>query len=226
MPPSTGKENGRNRIAGERSACATGDAVPLERRNLRHDLRAALANGEFVLHYQPIVDLERDVVTACEALLRWRSPSRGTVSPADFIPFAEEAGLMPEIGDWVLRAACREATGWRDGVRISVNLSPQQLRLPDLVARVAATLAEAGLPPDRLELEVTETAMTGDMAAAGAVLEQLRQLGITVAPDDFGIGHSSLGLREHPAVRPHQDRPSVRAGPRRQAPGDRHRAGP
>ena len=102
-------------------------------RDLERDLRTALADGQFVLHYQPVVDVERDVVTSCEALLRWRSPSRGNVPPGDFIPFAETVGLMPEIGDWVLRAACREAAGWPDAMKVSVNLSPSQFHLPDLV---------------------------------------------------------------------------------------------
>ncbi len=200
------KQDGRNRIEEERSvrtASAIGmafasmspdDAASPERRNLKRDLRAALNNGEFVLHYQPIVDLQKDVVTSFEVLLRWQSPSRGVVAPGDFIPFAEEAGLMPEIGDWVLRTACREAAGWRDPAKISINLSPRQFILPDLVGRVAGALAEAGLPPERLELEVTETAMIDDVATAGRMLQQLRTLGITIALDDFGVGYSSLSF--------------------------------
>ncbi len=195
------KENGRNRIEEERSELMGGQRTPLAATGVGaaaglapQDLRAALANNEFVLHYQPIVDMDKDVVTACEALLRWQSPSRGTVPPGDFIPFAEEAGLMPEIGDWVLRTACREAAAWREPVKIAVNLSPRQFRLPDLVDRVAAVLAEVGLPPERLELEVTETAMIDDMAAANVMLQQLRALGITIALDDFGTGYSSLNF--------------------------------
>ena len=200
------KQDGRNRIEEERSvrtASAIGmalasmsadDAASPERRNLKRDLRAALDGEEFVLHYQPIVDLQTDIVTSIEVLLRWQSPSRGMVPPGDFIPFAEEAGLMPEIGDWVLRTACREAAGWRDPVKISINLSPRQFLLPDLVGRVAGALAEAGLPPERLELEVTETAMIDDVATAGLMLQQLRTLGITIALDDFGIGYSSLSF--------------------------------
>ncbi len=200
------KQDGRNRIEEERSrrvasaigmafaSMAADDAAPPERRNLKRDLRAALDDEEFVLHYQPIVDLEKDIVTSFEVLLRWQSPSRGMVPPGDFIPFAEEAGLMPEIGDWVLRTACREAAGWRNPVKISINLSPRQFLLPDLVGRVAGALAEAGLPPERLELEVTETAMIDDVATAGLMLQQLRTLGITIALDDFGIGYSSLSF--------------------------------
>ncbi len=200
------KQDGRNRIEEERSAATASaggmavastsadHAAPPDRRNLKRDLRAALDDEELVLHYQPIVDLERDIVTSFEVLLRWQSPTRGIVPPGDFIPFAEEAGLMPEIGDWVLRTACREAAGWQDPVKISINLSPRQFLLPDLVDRVAAALAWAGLPPERLELEVTETAMIDDVATAGIMLQQLRALGITIALDDFGIGYSSLSF--------------------------------
>ena len=140
-----------------------------------------------------MVDIERDVVTSCEALLRWRSPTRGNVSPGEFIPFAETVGLMPEIGDWVLRAACREAAGWPDAMKVSVNLSPSQFHLPDLVQRIVGILVD-GLKPTRLELEVTETAMIADTAAATTMLEQLRALGISIALDDFGTGYSSLSF--------------------------------
>ncbi|MGI4945746.1 MAG: EAL domain-containing protein [Janthinobacterium lividum] len=162
--------------------------------DLESDLRTALADEQFLLHYQPIVDLDRGVVTSYEALLRWQSPSRGNVAPVDFIPFAEEAGLMIGIGDWVLQAACREAAGWEEGAKICVNLSPVQFRLPDLVDRVARALAEAGLPPERLELEVTETAMIEDVATAAVMLRALRAMGVSIALDDFGTGYSSLSF--------------------------------
>lgn len=161
---------------------------------LERDLVAALAGDEFTLHYQPVLDVNRGVITSCEALLRWQSPSRGFVAPIDFVPFAEKIGLMPGIGDWVLRAACREAAGWPDGLRLSVNLSPVQLRLPDLVGRTTAALEDAGLAFHRLELEVTETATIDDVAAAASVIRELRRLGITIALDDFGTGYSSLSL--------------------------------
>ena len=180
------------------------------RNDLEHDLREALAAGQFLLNYQPVVDLDKDVVTSCEALIRWHSPTRGRVSPADFIPFAEEVGLMPEIGDWVLNTACREATTWPDNMKVAVNVSAVQFRLPDLVARVEAALATTGLSPERLELEVTETAMIGEMEAAICVLQQLRALGITVALDDFGTGYSSLSfLRTLPFDRIKIDRSFV-----------------
>ena len=184
--------------------------VPHRRRALELDLRTALRDGQFLLHYQPIVNIDTDAVTSCEALLRWQSPSRGNVPPADFIPFAEEAGLMPEIGDWVLRTACQEARDWPDDLKISVNLSPLQLRLPDLVGRISEALEKTGLSPRRLELEVTETAMIDDMAAATRMLRDLRALGITIALDDFGTGYSSLSfLRTLPFDRVKIDRSFV-----------------
>ena len=166
----------------------------VQQRDLEYDLQSALLKEEFVLYYQPVIDMNKDVVTSCEALLRWQSPSRGNVLPVDFIPFAEKVGLIAEIGDWVLRAACREAASWQDKLKVSVNLSPIQLRLPDLVNRVAKALNEAGLPPKRLELEVTETAMIDDMAAAAFMLQELRAMGVTIALDDFGTGYSSLNF--------------------------------
>lgn len=181
-----------------------------QRCDLERDLRIALAEGQFVLHYQPVIDTITREVTSCEALLRWKCPSRGYMPPVDFIPFAEEIGLMPDIGDWVLRAACREAGNWPGEVKVAVNLSPVQFRLPDLVARVEAALAETGLPSGRLELEVTETAMIDDVVAAKSTLEQLKALGITIALDDFGTGYSSLSfLRSLPFNRIKIDRSFV-----------------
>ncbi|MGI4975455.1 MAG: EAL domain-containing protein [Janthinobacterium lividum] len=180
------------------------------RRELERDLRAALAGDQFLLHYQPVVDMDRGLVTSHEALVRWHSPTRGNVSPVDFIPFAEEVGLIAEIGDWVLGTACREAAGWADGVAVSVNLSATQFRLPDLVGRVAGALRDAGLSPARLELEVTETAMIEDVAAAAAMLHELRAMGVTIALDDFGTGYSSLSfLRALPFDRVKIDRSFV-----------------
>ena len=208
-----GKSQAEKGNAIESDDSSTGAGANLSSRaqgDLEHDLRQALADGEFLLNYQPVLDLERDAVTSCEALIRWQSPTRGKVSPADFIPFAEEVGLMPEIGDWVLAAACREATAWPDSMKVAVNLSAVQFRLPDLVSRIEAILAATGLPPARLELEVTETAMIGEMEAAICVLRQLRALGITVALDDFGTGYSSLSfLRTLPFDRIKIDRSFV-----------------
>ena len=162
------------------------------RRDLEADLRVALAQGAFELHYQPQVDLRSDRVTGCEALLRWRHPVRGMVSPADFVPVAEETGLIEEIGQWVLRTACAEAAAWPADVRIAVNVSPIQFRSETLSLMVAAVLSETGLDPRRLELEITEAVLIADDDAALATLNQLRALGIHIALDDFGTGYSSL----------------------------------
>ena len=162
------------------------------RRELEADLRAALAQGAFELHYQPQVDLRSDGVTGCEALLRWRHPVRGMVSPADFVPVAEETGLIEEIGQWVLRTACAEAATWPANVRIAVNVSPIQFRSETLSLKVAAALSETGLDPRRLELEITEAVLIADDDAALATLNQLRALGVHIALDDFGTGYSSL----------------------------------
>nr|WP_321984260.1 EAL domain-containing protein [uncultured Lichenicoccus sp.] len=184
--------------------------VSRSRLSLELDLQAALREEQFHLHYQPIVNVDTDRVVSCEALLRWQSPSLGNVPPVDFIPFAEEVGLMPEIGDWVLRTACQEACTWRHDLKISVNLSPTQFRLPNLVSRIGAALDKTGLLPSRLELELTETAMIDDMAAATKMLRELRALGITIALDDFGTGYSSLSfLRTLPFDRVKIDRSFV-----------------
>ncbi len=202
------KRGGRDQVEEEQSAIPA-DPSPLDilppsrprRRpslgrsaDLEHELRVALADAQFELHYQPIIDVRDNRVTSCEALLRWNSPVLGPVSPAVFIPHAEQIGLMPALGDWVLRAASREAACWPDDVGVSVNLSPLQLRRPDLRQRVASALAESGLAARRLELEVTETAMIDDVAGATSVLMALKDLGVTIALDDFGTGASSLSF--------------------------------
>jgi diguanylate cyclase (GGDEF)-like protein len=168
------------------------DAKARQRRQLELDLRQALARGEFEVHYQPLVDLAANVVTGCEALLRWRHPERGMISPAEFIPVAEETGLIAEIGEWVLKQACLEAAGWPGQIHVAVNVSPVQFRAKTLALKVAAALAESGLAPGRLELEVTETVLIRDDSEALTVLKQLRELGVRIALDDFGTGYSSL----------------------------------
>lgn len=168
------------------------DAKVRRRRELEFDLRQALARDEFEVHYQPLVDLAANVVTGCEALLRWRHPERGMVSPAEFIPVAEETGLIGEIGEWVLRQACAEATNWPDQIRVAVNVSPVQFRSKTLALKVAAVLAHSGLAPGRLELEITEMVLIRDDEEALTILKQLRQLGVRIALDDFGTGYSSL----------------------------------
>ena len=183
------------------------ESVLSQRKAMESDLRLALIRSEFSLHYQPVIHAVSGAVTGYEALIRWSSPTRGKVSPADFIPFAEEHGLMVEIGDWVLRTACTEAAQWSNDLSVSVNLSPVQFRSANLVARIAALLEQTGLPPSRLELEVTETAMMGDVAAAKVILDELRAMGVLVAMDDFGTGYSSLSfLRMLPFTRIKIDR--------------------
>jgi len=168
------------------------DAKVRQRRQLELDLRQALARGEFEVHYQPLVDLSANVVTGCEALLRWRHPERGMVSPVDFIPVAEETGMIGEIGEWVLKQACTEAASWPGDIHIAVNVSPVQFRSKTLALKVAAALAESGLSPGRLELEITETVLIRDDEEALTILQQLRELGVRIALDDFGTGYSSL----------------------------------
>ncbi|WP_338827315.1 bifunctional diguanylate cyclase/phosphodiesterase [Bradyrhizobium sp. 27S5] len=162
------------------------------RRALEADLRTALAEGGFELHYQPLVDLRSDEVTGCEALLRWRHPVRGMISPTEFIPLAEETGLIEGIGQWVLHTACTEAAGWPAHVRLAVNVSPVQFKSETLALKVASALAESGLDPRRLELEITEAVLIADDDAALVTLGQLRALGVHIALDDFGTGYSSL----------------------------------
>ena len=175
------------------------DAAMQARRLLEIDLRDALRAGQFELFYQPVVDLRRGAVTGFEALLRWRHPVRGLVSPTTFIPLAEELGLIVPIGEWVLREACARAATWPDHIRVAVNLSAVQFTSRDLVAVVASALRDAGLPPERLELEITESVMLQDTEATLAMLHQFRALGAGIAMDDFGTGYSSLSyLRRFP----------------------------
>ncbi len=170
------------------------DRLMQERRDLERDMRNALVNDEFELHFQPFVNLESGRISGCEALLRWQHPTRGLVSPADFIPLAEETGVIIPLGEWVLRTACMEAARWSAGLRIAVNLSPAQFRSKELVLVIVRALADSGIAPHRLELEVTESVMMQDSEAAFATLGQLRKLGVRIALDDFGTGYSSLSF--------------------------------
>jgi diguanylate cyclase (GGDEF)-like protein/PAS domain S-box-containing protein len=156
------------------------------------DLRQAMLDGGFELHYQPLVNLQRDEVSGCEALLRWRHPERGMVSPAEFIPVAEDTGLINELGDWVLKTACAEAVLWPDHIRLAVNISPIQFKCATLALKITSALAASGLAPRRLELEITEAVLIRDDEAALAILHQLRAIGVRIALDDFGTGYSSL----------------------------------
>lgn len=175
------------------------DADMQARCKLQFDLRRALANGEFELHYQPVVNLERNEICGLEALLRWQHPERGKISPAMFIPVAEETGLILPIGEWALRQACADAARWPEHIKVAVNLSPVQFKSPNLVQMVFAALAASGLSAGRLELEITESVLLQDNATTIATLHQLRSLGVRIAMDDFGTGYSSLGyLRSFP----------------------------
>ena len=170
-----------------------------KRRDMEIDLRAALASGQFELHYQPLVDLSEDRIVAFESLLRWNHPSKGMISPADFIPIAEEIGLITALGEWVLREACAQAVKWPKDIKVAVNLSPVQFRSRNLVSAVISALAQSGLSPFRLELEITESLFLADTEANLAILHQLRALGVRISMDDFGTGYSSLSyLRSFP----------------------------
>ena len=169
------------------------DALMQARRTLEHDLRRAVTRGEFELHYQPIIHLESRTVSGFEALVRWCHPTRGLVSPAEFVPVAEEVGLITRIDEWVLTAACREAASWANGLTVAVNISPAHFRQGGVVAAVAAALASAHLAPPRLEIEITESLMIEDSEATVSALRRLRSLGVRISMDDFGTGYSSLG---------------------------------
>jgi diguanylate cyclase (GGDEF)-like protein/PAS domain S-box-containing protein len=175
------------------------DARAQARRLLEIDLRAALSRKEFELFYQPIHDLEANRIISFEALVRWNHPLRGMIPPSDFIPLAEETGLIIPIGDWILRTACMAAAKWSKGVRVAVNLSPMQFKNRNLVASVASALSEARLAADRLELEITESVLLQNSEATLATLYKLRDCGVRIAMDDFGTGYSSLSyLRSFP----------------------------
>jgi diguanylate cyclase (GGDEF)-like protein/PAS domain S-box-containing protein len=181
------------------------------RRQLELDLRKAFANGEFELYYQPLVNLGTNAVAGFEALLRWRHPERGMVSPGEFIPLAEEIGLIVPLGEWVLRAACAEAAKWPGDVKVAVNLSPAQFRSRGVVQAVMSALAHSRLAPARLELEITESVLLGETDANLATLHQLRAIGARISMDDFGTGYSSLSyLRSFPFDKIKIDRSFVR----------------
>jgi diguanylate cyclase (GGDEF)-like protein/PAS domain S-box-containing protein len=170
-----------------------------ERRMLEHDLRLAIARDELRLVYQPQKEIQSQAITGFEALLRWKHPTRGEISPAVFIPVAEETGSILEIGDWVLKTACREAATWTQPLTVAVNVSAVQLYNADFVKELHQILLDTGLPPRRLEIEITETALVRDFNRALATLRQIKALGIRIAMDDFGTGYSSLSnLRAFP----------------------------
>ncbi|MGJ4993668.1 putative bifunctional diguanylate cyclase/phosphodiesterase [Bradyrhizobium sp. HKCCYLS3077] len=162
------------------------------RRILELDLRKALANEEFELFYQPLVNLKSGKISTCEALLRWNHPVRGTVSPVDIIPVAEDMGLIVDLGRWILRKACLECMKWPEAVSVAVNFSPQQFHQRDVLSEVRYALEVSGLPPHRLEIEITESSLLRNTQLTHDVLSQLHMLGVRISLDDFGTGYSSL----------------------------------
>jgi diguanylate cyclase (GGDEF)-like protein len=168
------------------------DASARARRQLEVDLRQAITTGALEVHYQPCVNLQDNRITGCEALVRWRHPDRGMVSPAEFIPIAEETGLINQLGEYVLITACSEAATWPDDIRLAVNVSPVQFKSGTLALKIMSALAVSGLAAGRLELEITEAVLIRDDEAALAILHQLRAIGVHIALDDFGTGYSSL----------------------------------
>ena len=168
-------------------------AVAEDRRQMEDDLRSALAEGALSLVYQPVVNATSETIVGFETLLRWNHPVRGPISPAVFVPIAEDAGLIGMLGEWVMRTACQTAASWPDGIRVAVNVSPIQFANPSLPGIVMNALAASGLPPERLELELTESAFIHEGEATDHMFTQLKAIGVRLALDDFGTGYSSLG---------------------------------
>ncbi|MDZ3991403.1 putative bifunctional diguanylate cyclase/phosphodiesterase [Pseudomonas sp. Teo4] len=190
------KRNGRNRYE---CFSVEMDVAARQRRLVETDLRTALHLGQLHLHYQPVVDQQTSNITGYEALLRWEHPTRGMVMPMDFIPIAEETGLIHELGTRALNLACQEAASWESEQTVSVNLSPVQFKNANLVQTVALALADSGLSPQRLELEITESVLLGNSDENVRTLRALKDLGVSISLDDFGTGYSSLGyLRSFP----------------------------
>ena len=162
------------------------------RQNLECELRKAISNDEFELHYQPIIDAKTEKTCSIEALVRWRHPKIGLISPQEFMPVAEATGLIVPIGQWILQRACMDATAWPPNIAVVVNLSTMQFKKSDLVADVKYALVESGLPARRLEVDITESALSDDDGINLQTMNQLKKLGITIALDDFGTGYSSL----------------------------------
>jgi diguanylate cyclase (GGDEF)-like protein len=184
------KNSGRDGWTFFRQAMET---LLLERNGMKQDLATALENNEFELYYQPLVDLETGRVSSCEALLRWNHPERGLMPPDTFIPLIEETGLIVPIGAWVMQTACKEAMSWPDDVAVAVNISTRQFFDQNLADTIREALEDTGLPPQRLELEITESALLNDSGHNLDTLTSIRNLGLKIALDDFGTGYSSLG---------------------------------
>jgi diguanylate cyclase (GGDEF)-like protein len=175
------------------------DDAARRRRQLEMDLRKAISEGAFELYFQPLYSLEKEQLSGFEALLRWQHPERGMVSPVEFIPLAEETGLIIPIGEWVMREACRQAAHWPDELRVAVNVSSVQFKSANLQNAILQALSQSGLVPNRLEIEITESVFIADIDETLGLLHKLRSLGIRIALDDFGTGYSSLSyLRSFP----------------------------
>jgi EAL domain-containing protein (putative c-di-GMP-specific phosphodiesterase class I) len=182
-----------------------------ERLTLQTDLRLAIVNGELELYYQPVVGTDTRQITGFEALVRWNHPQRGLVLPNEFISLAEETGLILPLGEWVLRNACSQAVSWPKHVSVAVNLSPAQFKSGNIIQMVVSALAASGLPPARLELEITESVLMLDTSDSRATLNRLRALGIHISMDDFGTGYSSLSyLQSFPFDKIKIDRSFIR----------------
>jgi predicted signal transduction protein with EAL and GGDEF domain len=156
------------------------------------ELRNAIAQEEFELHYQPVIDARTQTLRGVEALVRWRHPTKGLIGPDRFIPLAESTGLIDQLGEWVLQKACTDAASWPDHVKVAINISAVQFKKGNLFDLILCTLVETGLAPERLELEITETALLDDQEAHLTTIRQLKNLGISIALDDFGTGYSSI----------------------------------
>jgi diguanylate cyclase (GGDEF)-like protein/PAS domain S-box-containing protein len=183
-----------------------------DRRQLEHELRLAISREELWLAYQPQLDIRSGKVVGFEALVRWKNPARGEISPGVFIPIAEEVGAILPIGDWVLTEACREAATWKTPLKVAVNVSAVQLHNPSFAQQLHQTLIETGLPAKRLEIEITETALVRDLNRTLATLRQVKALGVEIAMDDFGTGYSSLSnLRAFPFDRIKIDRSFIKS---------------
>ena len=163
-----------------------------ERIQLLNDMRAALTRKEFELHYQPVFDAKTRRPCGVEALVRWRHPSEGLIPPDRFIPLAEETGLMEPLGESILEKACTDAVLWPDNIKVAVNLSGVQFRSGNLFNAILCALVESGLPPERLELEITESVLMQNTESYSVVLQQLKNIGVSIVLDDFGTGYSSL----------------------------------
>ncbi len=187
-----------------------------ERQQLESDLTLALERQQLIVHYQPIIDLKANEVTSCEALMRWNHPERGLIGPSEFIPIAEQTGLIVPLGDWVLHKACEDAATWPEPISVTVNLSPVQFESGDLVGATRLALEASGLSPDRLELEITETALLHDAPGTHEILGKLKDLGVRIALDDFGTAFASLSyLQSFPFDKIKIDRSFVSAVPER-----------